>query len=193
MRTVFNDLQDKGIIPTLFFLNAGLAGKAVLESPSDFRSDLHEKIFATNYFGVLYWVENWLPMSLNTGATFVVTGSINAIFAPPGGGGYAASKAAISKAFEGFALTYPNSNVTFSVVYAGPIASKGLEGRLPFTWKPEKMAKYMIKKALKKKTRVENSLFYSLLARLLRVLPDRLTLKLLGRVRISRLQKRDIQ
>lgn len=181
VKKVSQDLQTRNIIPSLFFLNAGIAGEAACESPSNFSVAKHEKLFATNYFGVLNWVEEWLPTSLEgEGTTFVATGSINAIFAPPTGSAYAASKAAIAKAFEGLSLTYNQENVTFSVVYAGPIATEGLKGNLPFTWKPEKMAKYMIKKALKGKTHIENSIFYSLLSRILRLLPKGVVMKILG-------------
>ena len=80
------------------------------------------------------------------GATFVATGSVNALFAPPMGSGYAASKAAIAKAFEGLSLSYPQQKVSFSTVYAGPSATEGLKGNVPFVWKADRMAKYMIKK-----------------------------------------------
>ena len=178
---VSESLREKKIIPTLFFLNAGIAGEAACESSSDFLVAKHRELFATNYFGVLNWIEEWLPIGLkSTGTTFVATGSINAIFATPTGSAYAASKAAIAKAFEGLSLTYHKENVTFSVVYAGPIATEGLKGNLPFTWKPEKMAKYMIKTALKGKTHIENSIFYSVLARVLRLLPNSVVMKILG-------------
>ncbi len=162
-------------------MNAGIAGEAACESSSDFILAKHNQIFATNYFGVLSWVEEWLPTSMKHGAiTFVATGSVNAIFAPPMGSAYAASKAAIAKAFEGLSITYPQSKAIFSVVYAGPIATEGLKGNLPFTWEADRMARYMIKKALKGKTHIENSVFYSLLSRLLRLLPNKLTMKILG-------------
>ncbi|MFZ0565902.1 MAG: SDR family NAD(P)-dependent oxidoreductase, partial [Chlamydiales bacterium] len=183
VHTVSKQLQDKNIIPSLFFLNAGIAGEAACELPSDFKLNKHEEIFATNYFGVLSWVEEWLSIGLQSeGTIFVVTSSINAIFAPPTGSAYAASKAAIAKAFEGFSLTYYNSKVVFSVVYAGPVATAGLKGNLPFTWKPEKMAKYMINKALNRKTHSENSVFYAFLSRILRLLPNKLTMKILGKL-----------
>ena len=181
VKRVSDALKTKKIIPTLFFLNAGIAGEAACESPENFTVAKHDEIFATNYFGVISWIEEWLPISLKSeGTTFVVTGSINAIFSPPTGSAYAASKAAIAKAFEGLSLTYHKSNVVFSVVYAGPIATEGLKGNLPFTWKSEKMARYMVAKALKRKTHVENSLFYGILARLLRILPAKYTMKILG-------------
>lgn len=181
VKAVSEGLRTEGLMPSLFFLNAGIAGEAACESPSDFVLAKHEQIFATNYFGVLTWVEEWLPFSsVHRSTTFVATGSINAIFAPPTGSAYAASKAAIAKAFEGLSMTYPSSRALFSVVYAGPIATEGLKGNLPFTWEADRMAKYMVCKALKGKTHIENSTFYSVFARLLRILPKALVMRIIG-------------
>ncbi|GAB4229207.1 MAG: hypothetical protein Tsb0021_06910 [Chlamydiales bacterium] len=181
VRVASKSLLDKGTIPTLFFLNAGIAGEAACEDVNNFMTQKHNEIFDTNYFGVLHWVEEWIPVcQKGQGARFVVTSSINAIFAPPTGSAYAASKAAIAKAFEGLALTYFNTNLNFSVVYAGPVATKGLKGNLPFTWDPKRMAKYVVKKTNKGKSRIHNSLFYSWLARFLRILPKKYTMKILG-------------
>lgn len=106
---------------------------------------MHEQIIAANYFGVLAFVEFWeKPCQENGGANFIVTSSINAIFAPPTGSAYCASKAAIAKAFESLSLTYFGTNLKFSVIYSGPVATEGLKGNLPFTWKPEKMAIYIV-------------------------------------------------
>ncbi|MFZ0566359.1 MAG: SDR family NAD(P)-dependent oxidoreductase [Chlamydiales bacterium] len=181
VRIASKSLLDKGIIPMLFFLNAGIAGEAACEDVNNFTTQKHNEIFDTNYFGVLHWVEEWVPVCQKVqGARFIVTSSINAIFAPPTGSAYAASKAAIAKAFEGLALTYFNTNLNFSVVYAGPVATEGLKGNLPFTWDPKRMAKYVVKKTNKGKSRIHNSLFYSWLARFLKVLPKKYTMKILG-------------
>lgn len=183
VKKVSKDLQEKMLIPSLFFLNAGLAGEEAVESPNEFRLDKHRDMFSVNYFGALSWVEEWLPTALKGGKTiFMATGSMNAYFAPPQGGAYAASKAAIAKAFEGLSLDYHDSNVTFSVVFAGPIATKGRKGNLPFTWKPEKMACYMVDRALRGKQHVENSLFYGVFMRLLQILPNKYTMKILSKL-----------
>ncbi|MGK5594786.1 MAG: SDR family NAD(P)-dependent oxidoreductase [Parachlamydiaceae bacterium] len=181
IRDVSLQLKNSQLCPSLFFLNAGIAGeKAVEESPC-IDADFHRQIMAVNYFGVIDWVSCWQEAcQQNGGATFVVTSSINAIFAPPAGSAYAASKAAVSKAFEGFSLTYCHTNLKFAVVYAGPVATEGLKGTLPFTWSAEKMADYTLSKILKNKTKLEPSWFYSAVARLLRILPYRWTYRLLS-------------
>lgn len=172
------------LCPSLFFLNAGLTGEAAIENANRFDVHMHEKIMQVNYFGVLAWIEFWQqPCQQNGGANFIVTSSINAIFAPPNGSAYSASKAAIAKAFESLALTYINTNLRFSVVYPGPVTTAGLKAsrKLPFTWKPEKMGKCMVDFALSSKARCEPFLFYKILTRLLRTLPPKYTMKLLGK------------
>lgn len=142
---VCQDILDRGLCPTVFFLNAGLAGNQVIENPESFKIEMHERIMAVNCFGVLKCVEYFeKPCQKNGGAHFIVTSSVNAIFAPPTGSAYSASKAAISKAFESLSLTYFGKNLRFSSIYMGPVATDGLVGRFPFTWSAEKMAKYMV-------------------------------------------------
>lgn len=169
--------------PSLFFLNAGAAGETAIENPERFDLNIHEKIMQVNYFGVLAWVEFWeKPCRENGGAKFIATSSINAFFAPPLGSAYSASKAAIAKAFESLSLTYFNTNLRFSVVYPGPVDTAGLKTpkQLPFTWKPEKMANCMVDFALSSKSRCEPIFFYKVLTRLLRALPDKYIMKLIG-------------
>lgn len=102
---------------------------------------------------------------------FVVTSSVNALWAPPGGSAYAASKAAISKAFEGLSVSL-FGHARFFSLYCGPVGSEGLKGSFPFTWSVEKMAHYMADFAMGKKRRVYPSLFYGVVCWVLRRLPQ---------------------
>lgn len=183
IENVSKQIAQKNLCPSLFFLNAGLAGEKVVENPHAFDLKMHEKIMAVNYFGVLSFVEFWeKPCRENGGANFIVTSSVNAIFAPPTGSAYSASKAAIAKAFESLSLTYFGTNLKFSTVYAGPVATDGLKGNLPFTWKPDQMAKYMADFAMKGKPHGEPSFFYSVLSRFLRSLPHKWTMNILKKL-----------
>lgn len=173
------------LCPSLFFLNAGIAGEAVIENPNRFDLKIHEKIMQVNYFGVLAWVEFWeKPCQENEGANFIATSSINAIFAPPTGSAYSASKAAIAKAFESLSLTYFNTGLRFSVVYPGPVDTAGLKAprKLPFTWTAEKIGRCMVDFALSEKSSCEPFFFYRVVTRFLRALPAQYTMKLLGKL-----------
>ncbi len=175
-------ILKQGLCPTLFFLNAGVAGANALEDPKVFDLAKHEEIMQVNYFGVLVWVEFWQKLCQEKGKTnFVVTSSINATFAPPQGSAYAASKAAIAKAFEGLSLTYFGTNLHFSVAYPGPVDTPGLYGKLPFTASAEKMGKGIVDFAISGKSSYEPSWFYAILTRILRALPAACTMKLLGK------------
>lgn len=164
-------------------MNAGIAGEKVIENPENFTVEIHERIMAVNYFGVLAFVEFFeKPCLKNGGGHFIVTSSVNAIFAPPAGSAYCASKAAISKAFESLSLTYFGKNLRFSSIYTGPVATDGLTGHWPFTWKPEKMAKYMCKFAGLKKSRGYPSFFYFAISHLLRMLPHGFVMRILKKI-----------
>jgi len=177
---LFRSLQENQTVPKLFFLNAGIAGQAAMETIDFLDLEAHRKIFHVNYYGVLHFVKLWLePCKKQGGATFMVSSSINAIFAPPGGSGYSASKAAIAKAFDGLRLANRSSNLHFLNVFCGPVDTPGLAGKLPFTWSSEKMAKYMIKKTEPGSGQCYPSWFYSSLSRLLNKLPTDWTLKIL--------------
>ncbi len=177
------NILDQGLCPNLFFLNAGIAGEKVLENPEAFTVEVHERIMAVNYFGVLAFVEFFeKPCLLGGGAHFIVTSSVNAIFAPPTGSAYCASKAAISKAFESLSLTYFGRNLRFSSIYTGPVATDGLKGKWPFTWSADKMAKYMCKFSELKKSRGYPSFFYFIISHLLRVLPDGVVMRILKKM-----------
>lgn len=99
-----------------------------------------------NYFGVLNFVHHWMKNDGNRAAIepvhFIVTSSVNVLWAPPGGSAYRASKAAISKAFEGLSASL-YKRAQFSSIYCGPGLTKGLKGSLPLRWPTTKMAKYL--------------------------------------------------
>lgn len=174
-------LREQNLMPNLFFLNAGMTGLPALDPKDHGLLQHHQDLFAANYFGVLNWVEAWRDHCLehNSETVFLVTSSLNAIFAPPGGSAYAASKAAIAKAFEAFDLQYSSQGLRFLASFPGPVATPGFVGKLPFTWPPEKMAQSLFKQAIQGKARRDPSKFHSCLFRLLRHLPYKAVHRLL--------------
>lgn len=183
VQTASRELYSSGCIPTLFFLNAGLAGEEGVEDPVSFDLAKHRRILDVNYFGVLAWVEFWKQICQdNGGATFVATSSVLAYFATPRAAAYCASKSAIAKAFEGLKINSIDTNLRFSVVYPGPVATHALVGKWPFTRTPEQVALYMIQSVLQGRAHCEPQLFYSLLVRLLHILPPKWALFLLKKL-----------
>lgn len=174
VKRVSNQLKQEKKTPKFFFLNAGGASFESVEPIRPLNLNEHRKVFELNYYGVLNFVEEWdEACAENGGATFMVTSSLNAIFAPPGGSAYAAAKAAISKAFDGLNLTYYDKKLKFLSVFCGPVDTPMLSRKFPFTWSPEDMARYMIKNAKKGVKHSYPSWFYLILAKLLNVLPEK--------------------
>lgn len=171
VQKVLSGLAKKNLFPEVFFLNAGIAGEQALEA-SGFDLQKHHDIMNVNYFGVLNFVNHWKKNGCKP-AHFIVTSSVNALWASPNGSAYAASKAAISKAFEGLAASFYNSGTKFSSIYCGPVKTKGLKGSFPFTWSPQKMAKYMADFAEGKQRRQYPSIFYYFVCQILKSLPHR--------------------
>ena len=177
VKSISSFLKEKKIIPELFFLNAGLAGQKALEE--SINTEHHLKVMSVNYFGVLNWIEEWAEFLKETPTIFVVTSSINAFFSPPGGAAYAASKAAIAKAFESLRRLYLKTPLQFLIVYPGPVDTEGLVGKWPFTWSAQKMAQYMIENAFKGKQHMKSHFFYRVVIRFLNLLPDHIVMKIL--------------
>jgi 3-hydroxy acid dehydrogenase/malonic semialdehyde reductase len=191
VKQVSNQLKQEKKIPKFFFLNAGGASFESEEPVRALNLNEHRKVFELNYYGVLNFVEEWdEACAENGGATFMVTSSLNAIFAPPGGSAYAAAKAAISKAFDGLNLTYFDKKLKFLSVFCGPVDTPMLSAKFPFTWTPENMARYMIKNAKKGVKHSYPSWFYLILAKLLNVLPEKQVFQVLDLLGSKKEEKR---
>lgn len=177
---VCEDIKKQKLEPTLFFLGAGISP---LDIKFNFSKKNHEDIFATNYFGIIKWIEKWLPEVKNYGgATFVGISSAFSLFSIPGFASYSASKAAIKLCFQSLRLQYFNDKIGFCTVLPGPVDTailtvQGLQA-LPFKHKPEAEAAYIVKKTFKRCKQIEPSWFYACLMRVANFLPDKLVLKI---------------
>ncbi|MBS0629384.1 MAG: SDR family oxidoreductase [Verrucomicrobia bacterium] len=173
-------LRDKQLCPSLFFLNAGITGDQMIEHENHIDLNLHQQFLQTGYFGALGWVIFWEPVCRgNGGANFVLTSSLNAVLAVPNRAGYCAAKAAISKAFECLSMTYDNTLNRFSIVYPGPTKTPGIRGSYPFTEDRESLARKMIDFAQSKRRRLIPSKFYHYIALpALKLMPEKWVVKI---------------
>ena len=125
-----------------------------------------------NYFGVIAWIEEWLPSCEAKETTFVGISSILALFSTPKGAAYCASKAALKSAFDSLRIQYADSNLTFITVMPGPVDTAMLKSDKPVPFKvpPYDAAKLILKKVLAKKAIIIFPLFYRIFFRLLKLL-----------------------
>jgi short-subunit dehydrogenase len=178
VNAVSQNMKQQGLRPTLFFLNAG-AGN--FEGKFQPLLANHQQTFATNYFGVISWIDAWInEVKSYGGGTFVATSSVNALFAGPGVGGYGASKAALNACFKSLRLQYLADNIGFILVLPGPVATEMLKTPkpMPFTHQAADEAQYIVDQVFKRTQQIEPSCFYSGLFRFLNWLPDGVVLKI---------------
>ena len=73
-------LKDTNRIPSLFILNAAIG---IYEKDGILNMKEHESVFKINYFGIMYWISEWLAYALNCEhkITFVGLSSL-AAYAP---------------------------------------------------------------------------------------------------------------
>ncbi|MFA6991597.1 MAG: SDR family oxidoreductase [Candidatus Babeliales bacterium] len=180
VHTISETIKAMGLKPTLFFLNAGTGE---LENKWKVSTDIHQQTFATNYFGTIAWIEEWLSsVKQFGGGTFVATSSIAAIMAMPGTTAYATSKIALVHCFDSLRRQYLYDNIGFITVLPGPTDTEMLKGagakNMPFIHKADDEARYIIDQVFAGKKRIEPSWFYSCMLRILNWLPDKIALKL---------------
>lgn len=175
---VTQTLKKKGLIPRLFFLNAGSGWKEDLGNPS---VDFHREIFNVNYFGALSWIEQWLPEVKDRETIFVGISSITTLFPTLGSASYCASKAALKACFHSLSLQYDSSPVRFVTVLPGPINTALLktDKDLPFSWAPDKAAHYILKKVFAKKEVIAFPFIWVIFFQLLSLIPKSLAAKVL--------------
>lgn len=155
VRDVSAELMNREIYPSLFFLNAGDGEE---EDDKGLDWEFHKRIYEVNYFGAISWVSQWIPiLKEKGGGTFVGTSSIQSFIGMPGAAAYGSSKAALRNCFESLDAMYYKNNIRFALVFPGPVDTAMLktDRPLPSTWKPEKAAKYIVKKVLKGSTKIK--------------------------------------
>jgi len=175
-----DEMKTKGLQPTLFFLNAGIP---LREEKGKVSAADHQRIFATNYLGVVVWIDEWLnAVQTYGGGTFVATSSISALASMPNSAAYGASKVALLSCFKSLQLQYKKDNVCFSVVALGEVATETFNPNIfykiqkgeklsfiqsLFVHLPEDDARYIVKQVFNGKKQIESSWLCSAVARLI--------------------------
>lgn len=176
VKLVSQKIRNSNMLPHYFFLNAGIG-----EAEYTLTCDTHHRIFNTNYFGPLYWVEEWLWSAREKGGQFIAVSSLAAVRAAPNAPAYGASKAALKTSFEALRMQYKDTPAGFTVVLPGPVATGMLNRAIAFSWTADQAAARIIRAGFAKESVVRFPWVWAMTYQLLRLLPDSVTIKLLGR------------
>ena len=112
-------LSAEGVRLDAVFLNAGAAKFAPF---ADVDEPLWDQIFNTNIKGPYFQLQALLPL-LNSGASVVINGSINARIGMPNTSVYAASKAAVISLAKTLSAELLPRGVRVNVLSPGPVAT----------------------------------------------------------------------
>lgn len=128
-KEIINQLKKKNFIPDIVIFNA-----AILENDLEegLNYDSTKRMIETNFLGIMYGISLFLELIKKP--TQFLTISSSSAFKGSGveGVGYAASKAALSIAFESLYQKYKKSHLVFKTIFFGPVIS----GMSPFTKAP---------------------------------------------------------
>ena len=165
-------------------LNAGTSEYVDLDSPSDFDAELVERITRINYLGMVYGVEASLPLLEKSPDPYLVAMSSSAAYGPlPRAEAYGASKSAIKYFFESLRYDLQEFDIPVSVICPGfvktPLTDKN-EFPMPFLISPEDAAERIVSGMRKQKVEIHFPRRFTLLVKLLNLLPGALYRWLIG-------------
>ena len=161
-------------VPDVAILNAGIG---IPSSKHDFDMALYRETMEVNFFGVIRFVHHLFPKMRDRGGKIVGVSSLAGYRGLPMAGPYSASKGALTNAFESMAITYRKYPVQFVTIHPGFVATPMNEKNkfpMPFIWKTERAAEYMLNGIEKGKANIEFPIPLRLPTRLATLLPAKL-------------------
>ncbi|MFA6570714.1 MAG: SDR family NAD(P)-dependent oxidoreductase [Bacteroidota bacterium] len=155
-------------------LNAGINRKNIGANYSF--SETLEEIFHTNVFGMMYCIENILPLMKQKGeGTIAGVGSLSDFRGAPGFGIYNTSKIAVSYLLESLRIENLDTGVKIINIRPGFISTdmvSDFKFKMPFLMNPERAAKIIVEGIDKQKSVIAFPLPVRIGSLLLKMLPS---------------------
>lgn len=120
---VFVTMAEKGFVPNIVILNAGLMEDDIPQQ--EFDHDHFEKIFAVNFTGAINIIAKSLQLfQAQNNGIFIGISSLSTMRSVCRGIAYPVSKVALNAAFEAFRVQLANTNIRFITVNLGGMSQK---------------------------------------------------------------------
>ncbi len=175
---LLGQLRSKKFVPDVVVFNA-----AILEN--DLKNGLNikstEKMFETNFFGAIRGVSLLLDY-VNKKCQFIAISSSSALKGSGTEGvGYAASKAALSTAFESLHQRYKKSLFSFKVVFFGPISTpmNPFKTKTPLTLSEERAVNSLLDDIHSDNVIFYHPVLFFVIFKLIKLLPSKLYFRIL--------------
>ncbi len=173
VKQLFENMRNEKIKIDAAILNAGVAFRNEI---GDFDSMRAEKTFGTNVLGIIYCVEQLLPIFRENGGGLIVgVSSLADGRGFPKSGFYCASKAATSKYLESLRNELKPFNIKVLTVKPGFVKTEMTaknEFRMPFLMSADKAAEIIFKGIKKEKRIIQFPYAMVLITKFIKILPD---------------------
>ena len=165
-------------------LNAGYGHKVTAEN---YNSNFAESTFGANIYGIVYWVEQLLPIFLKKGEGVIVgVSSLADNRGYSGSGFYCASKAAASIYLEGLRIELKPRGVIVITVRPGFVKTPMTESnkyKMPMLMEPKEAAQRIISGIKKEKSIIQFPWQMVILTKLVGLMPNKLYEWLAGKTK----------
>lgn len=166
-------------------LNSGVGHTVTVKN---YNSAFAEETFAVNLFGIIYWVEQFLPDFVkNKNGIIVGVSSLADNRGFSGSGFYCASKAAVSIYLEGLRVELKRYGIKVITVKPGFVKTPMTDQnkfKMPLLMEPEQAAQIIINGIKKRKSVIQFPWQMVLLTRLVGLLPGKLYEWLAGKTKM---------
>lgn len=180
VKNIFQKLNDQKIQIDVAILNAGISSRF---NPFKMSIEQIQQIIQINLFGVIHFIEQLVPGMLNNhNGLIAATGSLAGYRGMPTAAPYSASKAALATFIESLRIDYLKTGIKFTLISPGFVLTPMTANKnkfMPFLISPGKAAKIIIHGLEKEKTEIHFPYSLSLVAKLGRLIPDRIYARLM--------------
>ena len=172
-KIVLEEIENQSIKIDYLFLNAGIC--EYIDLP-DFDSEKIKSNMDTNFMGIVYGVETFLPhFRKNNSGHFVGITSSVALLELPRAEGYGSSKSAATYLLRSLRLDLSKENIDISIVLPGFVDTKLTQKNdfdMPFIMDSNKSAERILKGVSKKKFEIHFPYRFTLILYMISKLPS---------------------
>ncbi len=180
VKNIFQILTDQKVQIDVAILNAGIS---ISFDPFNMSIERIQQVININFFGVINVIERLLPgMRQKNEGLIAATGSLAGYRGMPTAAPYSASKSAMATFLESLRIDYLKTGVKFTLISPGFVLTPMTAHKnkfMPFLMTPEKAAQIIIRGLEKEKTEIHFPYSLSLIAKLGRLIPDRIYARLM--------------
>jgi NAD(P)-dependent dehydrogenase (short-subunit alcohol dehydrogenase family) len=171
VRAAGEAMKKAQFMPDIVILNAGINPEAM---GTPFTFETFQKVLSINLFGVMSWLDYFLPdFEKRRRGHFVAISSLAAYRGDARWVSYCASKAALTRAFEALRGKYSFEGITFTTIHLGAVETgMGKASRSPFRLNPDQAAQKILRAMDRQASSVTIPPMLRVMLEMMRIFPD---------------------